>query len=145
MRVHDRIEVTDNEILPRRKVVAQQIRHYVIHGLRVKDPADHRHHQHDERKEREQGIGGDRKRKRVNLGLRQVLYRREDGSGMLLTATLHCVGDRAGPNCDLIWSDFKHRVPLSYQSIFCLALTRSSTCKWYSGKEKPENDPGSYQ
>src|SRR5208283_1165614 len=56
--VHHGVEVADDEVLARRKVVPQELNDNFAHHPGVKLAADQGHHQHDERKERQDGVGG---------------------------------------------------------------------------------------
>ena len=67
-RFHQRIQIANDEVLPGRKEVAQQLHHHVIHHRRMKYLPDEGHEQKHERKKREDGIGGHGESKRMYLG-----------------------------------------------------------------------------
>jgi hypothetical protein len=66
------LKVADHKIFVAGQVVAQQLQDNVIHRLRMEDALDHGQQQHNEREERQDGVGSDREGVGVDLGLHQV-------------------------------------------------------------------------
>src|ERR1022692_4084343 len=72
VRAAPRIQVSDYEFLAGRNIVAQQVLDEAIHHLGMKYVADQRHQQQQKWKETENGVRGNRERKRVHLGPEQI-------------------------------------------------------------------------
>src|ERR1017187_437493 len=72
VRADQRIQVSDHEFLAGWNIVAQQVLDDAIHHLGMKHIADQRQQQQQKWKETENGVSGNRERKRVHLGPEQI-------------------------------------------------------------------------
>src|ERR1035441_7039304 len=72
VRTHQRVQVPDDELLAGWNIVAQQVLDDAIHHLGMKNIPDQRHQQQQEREERQNGVGGNREGKSMDLGPEQV-------------------------------------------------------------------------
>ena len=92
-----RLRITNS--WPAGQVIPQQLQDDLVHHARMKDASDQRHHQNDEREERQNRIGCDRKCKGVNLGAQKVFHGRNHEAGLV------------GPNVASrrVWQPFRRR------------------------------------
>ena len=75
-RARQRLQIANDELLSGGEIVPQQIFYDIIHRPRMKYACCQAHQQQHEREERENGVGRDRKRKSVHLGMKQIFQRR---------------------------------------------------------------------
>jgi hypothetical protein len=80
-RVDHSVEIADHEVLTGGQIIAQKLKHNFVHNARMKNLADKSHHQDDERKEGENGVGSDGEGKCVNFGSHEVFERGDEEVG----------------------------------------------------------------
>ena len=80
-------KILDNEVLVAGKIVAQELKDDVIHGLRMKDATSKRKQENDEGEERQDGVGGYGEGVGVNLGLHEIAC---GWNGLATNGREHC-------------------------------------------------------
>ncbi len=72
MGIDQRVQISDHEFLSGRQIVAQEILDHAVHDPGMKDVADQRHQQKQERKKGQNRVGGDRESEGVDFGPEQI-------------------------------------------------------------------------